>query len=155
LHASLQVLGRLGFLCSFQSGRKISLCHIVVEKGGKVLDVQNDVTPTVSVRSAVAFCSRYAQAATAAAGAATAAVAAVAKPKPAASAAAAAKAIKPEPGATKPQQATAKPEPAAPKGKRPADESSQGAQQPPTKYPKLEGRVSRRSTAADLVTTSQ
>ena len=47
-----QVLGKLGFL----KGSKINRSHIVVEKGGKVLDVQYGITPKNSVKDGVEFC---------------------------------------------------------------------------------------------------
>jgi hypothetical protein len=50
MHA--QVLGKLGF----SSGKKISRSHLVIEKGGKVLDVQYGITPKNSVKDAVEFC---------------------------------------------------------------------------------------------------
>jgi hypothetical protein len=50
MHA--QVLGKLGF----SSGKKISRSHLVVEKGGKLLDVQYGITPKNSVKDAVEFC---------------------------------------------------------------------------------------------------
>jgi hypothetical protein len=46
------VLGKLGF----SSGKKISRSHLVVEKGGKLLDVQYGITPKNSVKDAVEFC---------------------------------------------------------------------------------------------------
>lgn len=50
--ATVQVLGKLGFM----KGSKINRSHIVVEKGGKVLDVQYGITPKNSVKDAVEFC---------------------------------------------------------------------------------------------------
>jgi len=50
--AAVQVLGKLGFM----KGSKINRSHIVVEKGGKVLDVQYSITPKNSVKDAVEFC---------------------------------------------------------------------------------------------------
>jgi hypothetical protein len=46
------VLAKLGF----SSGKKINRSHIVVEKGGKLLDVQYGITPKNSVKDAVEFC---------------------------------------------------------------------------------------------------
>lgn len=47
-----QVLGKLGFL----KGGKINRSHIIVAKGGQVLEVQYGITPKVSVKEAVEFC---------------------------------------------------------------------------------------------------
>lgn len=47
-----QVLAKLGFA----SGKKINRSHIVVAKGGKVLDVQYGITPKNSVKDAITFC---------------------------------------------------------------------------------------------------
>lgn len=40
----------------FSSGKKINRSHIIVEKGGKVLDVHYSITPKVSVKEAIEFC---------------------------------------------------------------------------------------------------
>jgi hypothetical protein len=46
------VLAKLGF----SSGKKINRSHLVIAKGGKVLDVQYGITPKNSVKDAVEFC---------------------------------------------------------------------------------------------------
>jgi hypothetical protein len=106
-HTYAQVLNRLGFL----SGGRIRRSHIIIAKGGRVVDVRFGVSPYHSVTSAVNFCRTHAVPV----GATTAtAAAAVARPTAAAAAAA-----------------------------TPAGGSSQPAQQPQTRMPKLAGKVTR------------
>eukprot|EP00775_Hariotina_reticulata_P013659 gene13659-13781_t len=50
---SYEVLAKLGFM---KGAKGINRSHIVVAKGGKVLDVHYNITPKNSVKDAVAFC---------------------------------------------------------------------------------------------------